>query len=90
MHATDAAWLKRFPDLEILIDSSSLQARGRAAHFDAVLVPVPFGDFHAEPPLGRGLDGGMFPPLRERNRAGVRFPLRAGGTLRRGSTAVFL
>ena len=31
-----------------------------------------------------------FPPLREGNRARVRFPLRAGGTLRRGSsTAVF-
>ena len=29
MHATDAAWLKRFPELEILIDSSSLQARVR-------------------------------------------------------------
>jgi len=25
-----------------------------------------------------------FPPLREGNRAGVRFPLPAGGTLRRG------
>jgi hypothetical protein len=32
-----------------------------------------------------------FPPLREGNRAGVRFPLLAGGTCRRGSsTAVFL
>jgi len=27
-----------------------------------------------------------FPPLREGNRARVRFPLRAGGTLRRGSS----
>jgi hypoxanthine phosphoribosyltransferase len=27
MNPTDAAWLKRFPELEILIDSSSLQAR---------------------------------------------------------------
>jgi hypothetical protein len=27
-----------------------------------------------------------FPPLREGNRAGVRFPLLAGGTLRRGSS----
>jgi hypothetical protein len=36
------------------------------------------------PPLREG-KGGRFPPLREGNRAGGRFPLRAGGTLRRGS-----
>jgi hypoxanthine-guanine phosphoribosyltransferase len=29
MNPTDAAWLKRFPELEILIDSSLLQARVR-------------------------------------------------------------
>lgn len=27
MHPNDAAWLKRFPELELLIDSNSLQAR---------------------------------------------------------------
>jgi len=42
-------------------------------------------EVHQLPPSFR------FPPLREGNRARVRFPLLAGGTLRRGSsTAVFL
>ena len=31
-----------------------------------------------------------FPPLREGNRAQVRFPLRAGGTLRRGGHQLLL
>jgi hypoxanthine phosphoribosyltransferase len=45
MHATDAAWLKRFPELEILIDSSSLQARVRE------LGEQIMRDYSAHPPL---------------------------------------
>ena len=45
MHATDAAWLKRFPELEILIDSSSLQARVRELGEQITR------DYSANPPL---------------------------------------
>jgi len=45
MHATDAAWLKRFPELEILIDSSSLQARVRELGEQITR------DYSAHPPL---------------------------------------
>ena len=45
MHATDAAWLKRFPELEILIDSSSLQARVRELGEQITR------DYGAHPPL---------------------------------------
>ena len=47
-------------------------------------LPPPLGS----PRFARGTAQGAslgFPPLREGNRAGVRFPLHAGGTLRRGS-----
>jgi len=45
MHATDAAWLKRFPELEIFIDSSLLQARVRALGEQITR------DYSAHPPL---------------------------------------
>ena len=49
-----------------------------------LLIPIARPKFTICPPSFR------FPPLREGNRARVRFPLLAGGTLRRGSsTAVF-
>ena len=45
MHATDAVWLKRFPELEILIDSSLLQARVRELGEQITR------DYGAHPPL---------------------------------------
>ncbi|PMB17850.1 phosphoribosyltransferase, partial [Fischerella thermalis] len=45
MLATDAAWLKRFPELEILIDSDTLQARVRELGEQITR------DYGAHPPL---------------------------------------
>jgi hypoxanthine phosphoribosyltransferase len=45
MNPTDAAWLKRFPELEILIDSDTLQARVRELGEQITR------DYGAHPPL---------------------------------------
>jgi len=45
MNPTDAAWLKRFPELEILIDSATLQARVRELGEQITR------DYGAHPPL---------------------------------------
>jgi len=45
MNPTDAAWLKRFPELEILIDSDTLQARVRELGEQIAR------DYGAHPPL---------------------------------------
>jgi hypothetical protein len=74
----------------ITLDQTSPSGVMRRIYLDSALIiwlaeQTTHAEMYQMPPSCR------FPPLREGNHAGVRFPLRAGGTLRRGlSTAAFV